>query len=215
VSLGYGASMRIGEKGTENGGGGARLSEWRGGMSFAAPTSPISLPPRHTALFSLVLLLLLPALAVAQRPGIGSLGKRGGTPGIKREPGIEVAPPVNIVNLVIEHRQDLMLSDTVFRRVVSIKRTLDSTNSPLLRRIDSVQRLFKSAPIFSAPSPAHRDSLNAGRALVKEMSADIDDNIADAKDKVFTLLTAPQKEKAEQIEDQARKASATAGRGRL
>jgi hypothetical protein len=159
------------------------------------------------------ILLLLPALAIAQRPGIGSLGKRA--PGIKRESGIEVTPPINIVNLVIEHRQDLLLSDTVFKRVVAIKRSLDSTNSPLSRRIDSVQRLFKNAPMFTAPSAEHRDSLNAGRALVKEMSADIDDNIADAKDKVFALLTAPQKERAEQIEDQARKASAAAGRGRL
>lgn len=206
--------MRSRDKGTEYKGTSGRSTEWRGGVTFAAPVSPFSLPPRHTGLLSLVMLVLLPALAVAQRPGIGSLGKRG-TPGMKREAGIEVPPPINIVNLVIEHRQDLMLSDTVFRRVVSIKRTLDSTNSPLLRRIDSVQRLFKSAPIFSEPSPAHRDSLNAGRALVKEMSADIDDNIADAKDKVFVLLSAPQKEKAEQIEDQARKASATAGRGRL
>jgi hypothetical protein len=153
-------------------------------------------------------------VGIAQRPGIGSLGKRA--PGIKRESAIETPPPpVNIVNLVIEHRQDLYLSDTVFKRVVAIKRSLDSTNAPFLRRIDSVTRLFKNAPIFTEPTPAHRDSVNAGKALVKEMSADIDDNIADAKDKVFALLTAPQKERAEQIEDQARKASAQAGRGRL
>jgi hypothetical protein len=99
--------------------------------------------------------------------------------------------------------------------VVAIKRALDSTNTPLLRRIDSVQRLFKTAPIFAQPTQAHRDSLNAGRSLVKEMTADIDDNIADAKDKVFVILSTPQKERAEQIEDKARKAGASAGRGRL
>lgn len=134
---------------------------------------------------------------------------------MKRDPGIEVPAPINIVNLVVQHRQDLVLSDTQVVRIVAIKRTLDSTNSPLFRRIDSVQRLFKNVPIFSTPSAAHRDSLNAGTSLVKEMAADIDDNIADAKDKVFALLSTPQKERAEQIEDQARKASATAGRGRL
>ena len=133
---------------------------------------------------------------------------------MKREPSIEVPPTINIVNLVVEHRQDLVLSDTQFVRIVAIKRALDSTNAPLVRRIDSVQRLFKSSPLFTQPSPAHRDSLSAGKALVKEMTADIDDNIADAKDKVFALLTTPQKERAEQIEDKARKAGASAGRGR-
>jgi hypothetical protein len=134
---------------------------------------------------------------------------------MKRDPGLEAPPPINIVNLVVAHRQDMVLSDTQFVRIVAIKRALDSTNSPFFRRIDSVQRLFKNVPIFTDPTPAHRDSVNAGTALVKEMSADIDDNIADAKDKVFALLSTPQKEKAEQIEDQARKASAAAGRGRL
>jgi hypothetical protein len=47
------------------------------------------------------------------------------------------------------------------------------------------------------------------------VSADIDDNIAEAKDKVFVLLTTPQKERSEQIEDKARKASVSGGRGRL
>ena len=134
---------------------------------------------------------------------------------LRREPGIEVPPTINIVNLVIEHRQELVLTDTQFKQIVVIKRGLDSTNTPPVRRIDSVQRLFKGVPLFSEPTPAHRDSLNAGKALVRELTADIEDNIADAKDKVFALLSTAQKEQAEQIEDRARKAGASAGRGRL
>jgi L-fucose mutarotase/ribose pyranase (RbsD/FucU family) len=135
--------------------------------------------------------------------------------GLRRDPGIEVPATINIVNLVVEHRQDLILTDTQFVRVVALKRVLDSTNAPFVRRIDSVQRLFKNVPIFSDPSAARRDSLNAAKAVVREMTADIDDNIADAKDKVFAILSTPQKERAEQIEDKARKASESAGRGRL
>jgi hypothetical protein len=146
---------------------------------------------------------------------MGSVGRGRLPSALKRDPGIEVAPPINIVNLVVEHRQEMMLTDSQFVRVLVIKRSLDSTNAPLVRRIDSVQRLFKGTPLFTQPTPAHRDSLNAGKAVVKEMSADIDDNIADAKDKVFALLSTPQKERAEQIEDRARKAGASAGRGRL
>lgn len=164
---------------------------------------------------AIVLLMSIPSLAAAQRPGMSTIG-RGMTPqGPKRDPGIEVPAPINVVNLVLEHRQDLILTDSQFVRVARIKRALDSTNAPLLRRIDSVQRLFKNRPIFSEPSAAHRDSLAAGKALVKEMTADIDDNNADAKDKVFVFLSTPQKERAEQLEDRARKASESAGRGRL
>jgi hypothetical protein len=154
----------------------------------------------------------MPALAGAQLPG--ALSRRLPA-SLKREPGIEVPATINIVNLVVQHRPELMLTDTQFVRILAIKRTLDSTNAPLFRRIDSVQRLFKGVPIFSEPTAAHRDSLNAGKAVIKEMTAGIDDNIADAKDKVFALLTTPQKEQAEQIEDKAKKASASAGRGRL
>jgi hypothetical protein len=162
-----------------------------------------------------LLLAVLPAMLGAQIPGMGSLGRGRLPAGLKKEPAIEVPPIINVVNLVVEHRQEMMLTDTQFVRIVAIKRGLDTTNAPMLRRIDSVQRLFKTAPLFQAPTQAHKDSLTAGKALIKEMTADIDDNIADAKDKVFALLSTPQKERAEQIEEKARKAGASAGRGRL
>jgi len=168
---------------------------------------------KRTLVAGVALAACVPAIAIAQLPGLGSLGKR--TPALKRAPGIDVPATINIVNLVVQNRQDLALTDTQWVQIIAIKRTLDSTNAPLVRRIDSVARLFKSAPIFSQPSAAHRDSLEAGKAVVKEMSAGIDENIADAKDKVFGLLTTPQKERSEQIEDRARKASVSGGRGRL
>ena len=74
---------------------------------------------------------------------------------------------MNPINLMIEHRQDLALSDTQFMKVIAIKRVLDSTNAPLVRKLDSVQRLFKKAPLFSEPSPQRRDSLAQARALVQ------------------------------------------------
>jgi len=160
------------------------------------------------------LVSLMPALAAAQMPGMGALSRRLPA-ALKRESGIEVPQTINIVNLVVQHRPEMALTDTQFVRILSIKRTLDSTNAPLYRRVDSVQRLFKGVPIFTEPTAAHRDSLTAGKSVIKEMTADIDDNIADAKDKMFALLTTPQKEQAEQIADKAKKASEAAGRGRL
>ena len=158
-------------------------------------------------------LSLMPALALAQRPGIGSIG-RGKIGTLPHEPGIEIPKVVNAINLMIEHRQDLALSDTQFMKVIAIKRVLDSTNAPLVRKLDSVQRLFKKAPLFSEPSPQRRDSLAQARVLVQGTTIDIEQNIADARDKGYALLSASQLVTAEQIEEKARKASAAPARGR-
>jgi hypothetical protein len=164
---------------------------------------------------STLLLLAVSATASAQRPGIGTFG-RGRVPGkLTIEQGIDVPKPVNAINLLIENRAPLALSDTQFTKLIALKRQLDSTNGPLFRRIDSVQRLFKPGPVFADPSPLRRDSLAAGRATVRETIADIEDNIADAREKGYALLSASQLAKAEQIEEKARKAGAASERGRL
>jgi hypothetical protein len=153
------------------------------------------------------LLLIAPAVAIAQiRPGGGGFG-RGRGPGIlTREPGIVAPKLVNAVNLMIEHRQELSLTDTQFVRVIAIKRVVDSTNAPLMRRIDSVERLFRSQPIFSEPSAAHRDSVAEGRLTVQEATAGIRENLGAARDEAYALLSAQQLAKAQEIEAKAQKA---------
>lgn len=130
-------------------------------------------------------------------------------------PGLEVAKPVNVVNLIVENRASLALTDTQFVDVLTIKRRLDSLNAPSYRRIDSLQRLFKPGPIFADPSPQRRDSLASARAVAREMVAEIEDHIADAREQSFALLTASQASKAEQLEEKARKAGAAPPRGRF
>jgi hypothetical protein len=155
-------------------------------------------------------LAVLPTAAFAQR-GIGGLGssigrRRPGT--LEREPALVVPKQVNVVNLLVEHRQDLALSDSQFRRVIAIKRSLDSANAPYVRRIDSLQRTFKGGPIFSEPTPQRRDSLLAARSIVLELQADIRDNIVPAREQAFALLSSTQLTKAQEIEAQAEKALA-------
>ena len=173
----------------------------------------------------LVLLALLPGAAFAQR---GILGGRGAlTPGrgagnLAREAGVQIPKYVNSVNLLIEHRQELSLTDSQFVRLVAVKRTLDSTNVPLLRKLDSVQRVFKSGvPIFSSPSAARRDSIAEARAYVNETLAVVRDNIGAARETAYGALTPPQIGKAREIQDKAERAAAaenersgrSAGRG--
>jgi len=154
---------------------------------------------------------LVPSAAVAQRGvggmggGMGGIGRR--RPGnIEHEPGLAIPKQVNAINLLIEHRQDLALSDSQFAHVAAIKRSLDSTNSPLARRLDSLQRVFRGGPIFSEPSAARRDSLAGARATVLDATGTIRDNISAARDRAFALLSPVQVNKARELEAAAEKA---------
>jgi hypothetical protein len=166
---------------------------------------------RRALVFSSIV-AALPALATAQ--GRGIMGGRGAlTPGrgggnIARDPGIHIPKYANPVNLVIEHRPELALSDSQFIRVIGIKRSLDSINAPLLRKLDSVSRLFRAgAPIFSMPSAERRDSLADARSLIIETVGTIRDNIAAAREKAYGVLSASQAAKAQEFEDKAEKAA--------
>jgi hypothetical protein len=152
---------------------------------------------------------VLPSVAAAQRGmgGMNGIGRR--RPGnLEKEPALVVPKQVNVVNLLVEHRQDLALTDTQFIHVVAIKRSLDSTNSPLVRRLDSLQRTFKGGPIFSEPTRERRDSLASARSVALEMLADIRDNISGAREQAFALLSSTQLTKAREIEADAEKAAA-------
>jgi hypothetical protein len=147
----------------------------------------------------------LPAVASAQR---GGFGRGGRVPAIAREPGLVIPKPVNMINLLIARRQDVALSDSQFKQVIALKRELDSTNAPQVRKLDSLDRLFRGGtPMFSAPNAARRDSLAEARAVMREAVAAITDNNASARDRAYALLTGGQVEKAKAIESEAVRAS--------
>jgi hypothetical protein len=156
---------------------------------------------------------LLPATAIAQgrgvMPGRGALTPGRGGGNMAREAGIQIPKYANGVNLLIEHRPELALSDSQFTRIIAVKRALDSTNAPLVRKLDSVQHLFKSGtPLFSSPSRERRDSLSNARALVNETVGTIRDNIATSRDQAYSALSSTQLAKARDLEDKAEKAIA-------
>ncbi len=160
-------------------------------------------------LLALSMVLLVPAALVAQRPGIGGFGK-GRIPGsLAKEPGIVVPVQVNAVNLLIQHRQEVTLTDSQFVRVIAMKRALDSTNAPVMRKLDSIARLFRGGtPLFSDPSPARRDSLVEARAMVREWTAAVRENNESARDRAYQMLSEMQRSKAQTIEAAAQKAIA-------
>jgi len=152
----------------------------------------------------LIGLCACPAPLLAQRGILNGIGRGPGR--VEREPAVEVPKYVNPVNLLIEHRPALALTDSQFARVIVIKRALDSTNGPLVRRLDSLQRLFKGGLIFSEPSKARRDSLADARVTVDRTMADLHDNLSAGREKAYALLSESQLTKAQQLEDDAQKA---------
>jgi hypothetical protein len=161
---------------------------------------------------ALVFLCLASSGAIAQR-GMGGrgmgMGRGRGAGDMTRESAIVIPKFVNAVNLLIAHRQDLALSDTQFVQVIAMKRALDSTNAPLMRKLDSVQRLFKGgAPLFGDPSTGRRDSLATARELVQETIGNVRENVSVGRDKAYALLSYPQRTKAQEFEDKAEKAIA-------
>jgi len=155
---------------------------------------------------------LLPCAAFAQR---GIMGGRGAlTPGrgpgsLSRDAGVQIPKYVNSLNLLIEHRQDLSLADSQFVRLLTLKRALDSTNVPLLRKLDSVQRVYKSGvPIFSEPSAARRDSIASARSFVNETLGVVRNNIGASRETAFGILTPEQLTKARDLQEKAERAAA-------
>jgi hypothetical protein len=150
---------------------------------------------------------LTPALALAQRGGGGGFGRGRGPGNLARESGLVIPQQVNMINLLIQHRQDVALSDSQFVRVIALKRGLDSTNAPSVRRLDSLSRLFRGGtPIFSEPSRARRDSIAEAGFVMRDLVAAVHDNNATARDKAYELLNEQQLLKAREIESKAEKA---------
>ena len=151
--------------------------------------------------------------------GRGGFGK--GNSALPRAPGVDVPEIVNAVNLLVQHRPELALSDTQFMHVIAIKRALDSTNAPLMRKLDSVQRLFKKGPLFTEGSPERKDSLADANYLVRQVTASIRDNNASGRDQAYALLSSKQLDQAHSLEAAAeqkiqddRKNSESGGGGR-
>jgi hypothetical protein len=157
-----------------------------------------------TVALTVALVSASPGWAAAQggmgRGGGGRGGYGRGASALQRAPGIDIPEIVNPVNLLVEHRQDLALSDTQFTRVIAIKRTLDSTNSPLMRKLDSVQRLFKNGPVFSDGSAERRDSLTEAHSLVQQVSQSVRENNATGRDQAYGLLSSKQLDQAHSLE---------------
>jgi hypothetical protein len=107
---------------------------------------------------------------------------------------------VNAVNLLISHLRDLALPDSVVKRIVAIKRKVDSTNTPLLRRFDSLQAVIRQK---GGPKPEYRDSVDSPQVVLLKTMGEIRINIEPARVAAYSLLSPEQLEKAQGYESAA------------
>jgi hypothetical protein len=109
---------------------------------------------------------------------------------------------VNGVNVILDHQAELALTDSQAIRINAIKRALDSTTAPLLKRVDAARARF--APT-SGGSPAPRDSLVRAGAMIQEVMTAVRDSVHAARDRAFALLTPAQLTKALEFQDTAQR----------
>lgn len=152
-----------------------------------------------------LILLLLPAAVpvAAQVNGRMAAGREFGQS--KNDPLISEPRPVNVVSVLIAHRQQLSLSDSQFAQLVVLRRGLDSTNFPLERRLDSLLRVEReaSASFRRLPTDTVRQMRDLARSTLDALAA----NMRPATDRAHNLLTEQQMTLASRFEEQARQAA--------
>jgi hypothetical protein len=144
--------------------------------------------------------LLVPAALSAQINGRMGAGREFGQSA--DDPLVSEARPVNDVSVLIQHRQQLALSDSQFIHLVAIRRSVDSANFPLERRLDSLARVEHDASSGFRRLPA--DTVRRLRELARTTLDALAANIRPATERAHNLLTDHQIETAATFEQQAR-----------
>ena len=142
-------------------------------------------------------LVLLPPLAMAQMPMHRDNNPFSGKP----------APvvPVDVARQVIEHEQDMALTDSQRTQIVQIQHRLDSAAAPLLKKIDSLKPTWRPAGGINDLSPEQREQLVSLRKAQFEVIDSLTPAFAKARDRVMTVLTPEQRDRAAKLEKNARK----------
>ena len=164
--------------------------------------------------FALVLVAAASHAALAQR---GAGGRRDDMGASRREedaPAITFQEPLNPVDLLIQHWTDLKLTPEQIAQLRTIKRSLDSTNAPAHRTLDSLQRAMRPSGMLGQLKPEQRDSIPVAQARANRSVEDLQENIRPMRERALGLLTPEQANKAESIEAEAQRARDAAAAAR-
>jgi len=141
-------------------------------------------------------LVLLPSLAM------GQYLRRDNNPFAGKPAPIA---PVNVARTIIEHEQDMALTDSQRTQIVLIQNRLDSVAAPLLKKIDSLKPSWRPAGGINDLSPEQREQLFTLRKAQFEVIDSLTPTFAKAREQVMTVLTPEQRDRATKLEKNARK----------
>jgi hypothetical protein len=113
--------------------------------------------------------------------------------------------PVSVAKAVLDTDKDMALTDSQRTQIVQIQRQLDSTNAPLLARLDSLKPTWRPAGGLNDLSQEQRDELVAKRKAQVEVVEKIAPNVATANQRVMAVLRPEQRDRANKLEKDARK----------
>ena len=168
--------------------------------------------------FALVTAAVLPLLASGVAAGAQRPGGRGSSMSVGRSPSRddpamkEIGAALELrlangVNIVIGHAKELSLTADQLARVVAIKRQLDSTNTPLMHELDSLERATRGrekAPRSKGDLPERSDP------AIDETLGQLRTNLHNAELDAYEVLSGGQLQKALQMVKEARTNAAIA-----
>ena len=149
-----------------------------------------------SATVATLVLVLLPSLAM------GQYVRRDNNPFAGKPAPVA---PVNVARTIIEHEQDMALTDSQRTQIVLIQHQLDSVAAPLLRKIDSLKPTWRPAGGINDLSPEQREQLFSLRKAQFEVIDSLTPTFAKAREQVMTVLTPEQRDRAAKLERSARK----------
>ena len=148
-------------------------------------------------MISLVLALMLPLVAEAQRPGARGNGGRGPAEG--RE--IQRRPAAAGVALMLEQATALELTEDQITRLRAIQASHEEKTAPLRARMQAQ----RSANDDSTRRDLSREELGQRRAEMREVMTTVREQQQSARTEAMALLSADQRETVEKLEAERRK----------
>jgi hypothetical protein len=162
---------------------------------------------RHLRWTIVAVALSVATVAHAQGEPRGD-GRHGrGAPG-GRADSARTLDEQNPIAMLLEHSDDLALTSDQTNRIAAIKQRLNARQRPLVAELDSL-RPPGPPPHFdpTTMSAADRDSLMARRRAVGDVMAEVRTMQQAARTEAWTLLTADQQKKADEMENRLRDAA--------
>ena len=163
------------------------------------------------------LLMTSGAVAGAQLPGGGTHMGIGRSPG-RDDPALkEIGAALELrlangVNIIIAHAKDLSLTSEQLGRVAVIKRHLDSLNTPLMRELDSLERVHRNR---GEPVRSRGDLPEPSDPAIDQTLESLRTNMRAAEEDAYEVLSGSQLQHALQMVKEARtNAALTVGKDR-